>query len=287
MSLQNKIRGVNIMSEALLKVKLVACTPDPEAVVALGAKMCYSNAGNDNLMQKLSPEEVDRFVGMLVNIGHESPIEHVSFTFVVEGVSRVLTHQLVRHRIASYSQKSQRYVNEGQFEYIVPGPIKDIPAARKVYIEAMESAQDYYNTLYDILYPTLTDKALDTYAEAQNIHRTDIPLPEFNAMANACKKKAGENARYVLPNACETKIMLTMNARSLKHFFNERCCERAQDEIRAMAVLMLKECKKVAPVLFKNAGPKCMALGHCPEGKMSCGKFEEKRLYFGWQINQE
>jgi thymidylate synthase ThyX len=101
------------------------------------------------------------------------------------------------------------------------------------------------------------------------------------------EKKAAENARYHLPNACETKIVLTMNARALLHFFNERCCERAQEEIRELAVGMLRECKRVAPSIFKKAGPKCVKFGKCPEGKMTCGKIEDKRKFFTWDINQD
>ncbi|AWI07359.1 FAD-dependent thymidylate synthase [Clostridium drakei] len=243
-----------------LKVKLIEYTPNPEKVIASAAKLCYSAVGIDEIEENLQGEKATKFLNMLMSYGHESPIEHVSFTFAVEGVSRSLTHQLVRHRLASYSQQSQRYVKLSQFQYIVPPEIKKDEEAKKIYIEAMENSQEAYNKLADIL---------------RNNHiKNGMNSP-------SAEKKAIEDARYVFPNACETKIMLTMNARSLVNFFKHRCCNRAQWEIRALANEMLKQLKEVAPVLFKYSGPSCLN-GMCPEGKMTCGKKDEvRKMYLG------
>lgn len=220
-----------------MKVTLISHTVDAEKVVAAAAKLCYSSAVDvDTLMDGLTPEKVEAFLDKLVSLGHESPTEHASYTFAVEGVSRSLSHQLVRHRIASYSQRSQRYCSERQFEYVIPASIYNDPSARvhEAFEEAMKNAQDAYDFLVEMGVPK-------------------------------------EDARQVLPNACCTRIVITMNARALNHFFEERCCTRAQSEIRKMANLMLDEAKKTSPILFKNAGPKCKRKGYCPEGAMSCG----------------
>ena len=252
--------------EAKLKVKLVSHTQEPEKLVAASAKLCYSQLGADEIMDDLSEKNIEKFLDMLMELGHQSPIEHCSFSFAVEGVSRTLTHQLVRHRIASYSQRSQRYVTEGQFQYIVPPEISKNERAKMLYIEAMENDQRIYDEIASIL----KTQYIDEYVKAG--------IEEKKASVTA-EKRAIEDARYVLPNACETKIMITMNARTLINFFNVRCCTRAQWEIREMAELMLKEVKAVAPNIFKNAGPSCVA-GPCPEGKMSCGKVKEMRDKF-------
>jgi len=230
--------------ETKLNVKLMAHTPEPEKLVAAAAKLCYSQAGASEIMEDLTNANVERFLSGLMAISHFSPIEHVSFTFAIEGVSRALTHQLVRHRIANYSQKSQRYVSEMDFDYIIPDVIKNNFYARETYEKIMVNAQTGYNSLFGIL-----------------------------KLVGLNEKEAYENARYVLPNACETKIVVTMNVRTLLHFFNQRCCSRAQTEIREMADEMLRLCKEVAPMLFKNGGAPCVN-GKCPEGSMSCGGVE-------------
>lgn len=222
-----------------MKVKLVAYTPEPEKTVALAARMCYSNRGVDNLADALTPAEVERMVKMLTAVGHLSPIEHVSFTFAVEGISRACSHQLVRHRIASYSQKSQRYVDETSFEYIVPPSIANNPEARDLYTGVIKNMQESYRQLAEM-----------------------VPR---------------EDARYILPNATETKLVLSFNARSLYNFFSQRLCLRAQWEIREMAELMLTEVLKVAPLLFSKAGPSCEVEGICWEGEKSCGRCEDIR----------
>ena len=267
----------------MLKVKIIAHTPQPDKVVAQAGKLCYSAVGVDEITQKLTEEEIARYVNMLASIGHESPLEHVSFTFAIEGISRACTHQIVRHRIASYSQQSQRYVKLEQFEYIIPPAIENNSEAKRIFIEAMERDQKAYDELVDLLLEDiLIDKHAADYgscireilkenpdAVPDRSKVLDLYAENFLKDYRKAEKQAIEDARYVFPNACETKIVITMNARSLLHFFNVRCCNRAQWEIREMATEMLKECKKIAPALFKKAGPDCV-YGKCGEGKMSC-----------------
>ena len=247
----------------MVKVTLLAHTPNPEATVAAAAKLCYSPSDIDTIRDGLTPEKTAAFVEMLSEIGHESPIEHVSFTFGVEGISRACSHQLVRHRIASYSQKSQRYVSEDSFEYVIPPEVEGIPEAKEEFIRQMQEIEIGYKRLAELL----TNKHVENF-KSQG-------LDEKQALQKA-KKKAFEDARFLLPNACETKIIVTMNARSLNNFFRHRCCNRAQWEIKQVADKMLEEVLKVAPNLFKNAGPSCV-FGPCPEGKMTCGRIKSVR----------
>ncbi len=249
-----------------MKVELLQYNPDCEKIVAAAAKLCYSSSGIDGILDGLDEEKTKNFLDRLMSMGHESPVEHISFTFGIEGVSRSLLAQFTRHRIASYSVKSQRYVSEGQFEFILPPEIEKIPEARQEFLRAMNDDVESYNKLADILF------------EKHYKDMVDSGIDEKTAK-NAAEKKAIEDARYVLPNACETKMIATMNARSLMNFFNHRCCERAQWEIRDLACEMLKLVKEVAPTLFKQSGPPCVK-GACPEGRMSCGKAAEKRLLF-------
>ena len=216
-----------------MKVTLITYTPEPEKVIASAAKLCYSPSNIETLMNGLTPEKIESFIKKLTDLGHQSPLEHCTFTFGIEGVSRALSHQLVRHRIASYSQKSQRYVKEGMFEYIIPPSIAENKADLSMFEETMFRCQQAYDYLLE----------------------RDIPA---------------EDARFVLPNACETKLIMTMNIRSLLHFFDERCCNRAQWEIRQMADMMLDICKEVAPNIFAKAGASCVR-GKCKEGTMCCG----------------
>ncbi len=249
-----------------IKVILLTHTPDPERIISAAAKLCYSKSGIGDIMDELTDEKVDGFLNLLMDMGHASPIEHVSFTFGIEGVSRSLTHQLVRHRLASYSQKSQRYVMEGQFGYIIPPEIDNNKKAKKIFIQAMKDDQ----RVYDELVVVLLEKHLK---DATLLYKN-----EKKAYAVA-EKSAIEDARYILPNACETKIIATMNARELNHFFNHRCCNRAQWEIRELATQMLIVAKQVAPTLFKNSGPNCVNKP-CPEGTMTCGHITEVREKF-------
>ncbi len=247
-------------------VTLISHTPNPEQAVAAAAKLCYSPASISDIREGLTEEKTASFVEMLAEIGHESPIEHASFTFGIEGVSRSLLAQITRHRMASFSVQSQRYVKEAHFEYVVPPEIAADKEAAELFRAAMEEDQRTYEKLTAIL-KQKHEKAF--LAEGQT--------PK--AAARNAEKKAIEDARFVLPNACETKMVLTMNARSLMNFFRHRCCNRAQWEIRDVANQMLALVSEVAPHLFAKAGPSCVG-GACPEGKMSCGKAKEVRQYY-------
>lgn len=211
-------------------VRLLAHTPDADRICAAAAHSCYSEDSAADLLETVDPAKMLRHV---IGMGHHSVIEHAVFTFSVEGVSRALTHQLVRHRIASFSQQSQRYVRLSEPTYVVPETVKRDPEAMKVYEETMDGIWDSYSKLIGMGIPA-------------------------------------EDARYVLPNGCTTNITITMNARELLHFFSMRCCNRAQWEIREMADEMLRLCKEVSPVIFSDAGPACIR-GTCPEGKKTCG----------------
>ena len=215
-----------------LKVELLQHNAEPEMIAALAAKLCYSGAELSDLQKKVSSAD---FIQKLIGMGHFSVFEHISFSFGIEGVSRALTHQLVRHRLASYSQKSQRYVKAGaEFPYIIPHTIKNNSEALEIFNNAMSQIAECYNKLSAL----------------------DIP---------------SEDARYVLPNACETKIIVTMNARELLHFFALRLCNRAQWEIRELSDKMLALCYDTAPAVFEKAGPGCCNKG-CTEGKFTCGQ---------------
>lgn len=261
----------------MLKVKLIQHTPEPEKVVAAAAKLCYSSTGIDGIMEGLNEESTTKFINMLMSYGHASPVEHISFTFAIEGVSRSLTHQLVRHRMASYSQQSQRYVKLDAFEYITPPAIEKNEKAKKIFQDAMKKDQEDYDALVEILSEEAFNNNVDKYIKNKGIKdKSEIDEKTLKSLKSKSTKKAIEDARYVFPNACETKIIVTMNARELIHFFNHRCCMRAQWEIRAMADEMLKEAKQVAPIIFKDCGPNCVK-GPCPEGTMTCGKMTEIR----------
>lgn len=219
-----------------MNVELIQYTPDPEKVVAAAARLCYSSDPVPELMEKLTDEKIAGFVRKLSSMGHLSPFEHVSFQFSIDGVSRSLSHQLVRHRIASYSQRSQRYVKETGFEYVTPPSINRNPEALERFEKIMQTLQEEYQELL--------------------------------------KAVPAEDARYVLPNACTTSLMATFNARSLLNFFEHRTCMRAQWEIRQLAEKMLGLVKEVAPNLFAEAGPACVTQGVCHEGAMSCGRIK-------------
>ncbi len=251
-----------------MNVELLQYNPDCEKIVAAAAKLCYSSSEIAGILNGLDKEKTTKFIDRLMSMGHESPLEHISFTFGIEGVSRSLLAQFTRHRIASYSVKSQRYVNEGKFEFITPPEIEADPEAKRIFLEAMEDDVAKYNQISEILMKKHYDAMIKDGMDEKKAK-------------SAAEKKAIEDARYILPNACETKMIATLNARSLLNFFNHRCCERAQWEIRDMANKMLSLVKSVAPTVFKYAGPSCVA-GPCPEGAMSCGKALEKRkMYLG------
>lgn len=249
-----------------MKVKILSYTPDGDKLIAAAAKLCYSSAEIDSLWNGLTPDKTESFLKLLASYGHESPFEHVSITFGIEGVSRAVLTQITRHRIASFSVQSQRYVNKEKFTYIVPPAVLNNPEALAEFTAAMEEDRAHYIKIQKILESDYKEKFISEGMGEK-------------ATAKAAQKASFENARSVLPNACDTKIIMTMNVRSLYNFFSLRCCNRAQWEIRILATKMLKLCKGVYPKLFEKAGPPCIS-GACPEGKMSCGKIKEVRKYF-------
>lgn len=250
-----------------MKVTIISHTPQPEKLIASAAKLCYSQTGVDGIMEGLTEEKTEKFIDVLVSMGHESPFEHATFTFGIEGVSRAVLAQITRHRIASFSVQSQRYVNKESFTYIMPPEIESLPEAREEFLKAMEEDRTHYIKLAALL-------------KEKHSARLVAEGLDPAAAEKAAEKMAFEDARSVLPNACDTKIVMTMNVRSLYNFFNLRCCSRAQWEIRALAVEMLRQVKQIAPSLFRKSGPPCVS-GPCPEGKMSCGKAAEMRKLFG------
>ncbi|MBI5970739.1 MAG: FAD-dependent thymidylate synthase [Deltaproteobacteria bacterium] len=230
-----------------MQVTLLKFTPDPELTAALAARLCYSDSSIAGLIDKFSSSEkpgvpIENLLGRILKMGHTSVLEHASFTLGIEGISRATSHQLVRHRLASYSQQSQRYVKASRPDYVTPETIAKDPKKKRRYDEAVKGVYALYKEL------------------------TDAGVP-------------AEDARYILPNAACTKIIVTMNARELLHFFKLRCCERAQWEIREMAARMLALVKKEAPFIFKNAGPSCVG-AVCSEGDMTCGKAKVIREKF-------
>jgi thymidylate synthase (FAD) len=236
--------------ETRLKVTLVSYSPEPEKTISAAARLCYSHADGEEIFSKVKESDQRDFLDKLTAVGHLSPVEHASFTFIVEGISRACSHQLVRHRLASYSQQSQRYVGEEEFDYLIPPSISQDGELMALFEQTMGDIQKSYSYLAD----KLVQKGYST-------------------------ESAREDARFVLPNATETKIMVTMNARELIHFFRQRLCNRAQWEIRAMAFAMLKLAKPIAPTIFRDAGPPCVK-GKCPEGPRTCGKTKEVRALF-------
>jgi len=215
-----------------MNVTLLGYTSNPEKLPAMAAILTHSKIKPENL-DKTPTKEQSAVLDQVLKLGHTSVVEHASFTFAISDVSRSLTHQLVRHRIASYSQQSQRYVNLNEPNYVIPPSIGKNKKTKKAYEETMEAIWAHYNKLLGLKIPA-------------------------------------EDARYVLPNATCTNIMVTMNARSLLNFFELRCCLHAQWEIRLLANKMLQEVKKVAPLIFKNAGPSCKTKNICPEHKKNC-----------------
>jgi thymidylate synthase (FAD) len=236
-------------------VKLFKMTPDPEGTIASAAKLCYASDVSGILKQDKT--SAGKFVEKLFELGHLSPIEHASFTFYVEGVSRAMTHQLVRHRLASYSQRSQRYVGHADFDYVIPPAL----VGKKVDIDGKEvEASEYFAETMKML--------------AERYRQLNHALGDKGEASN-------EDARYVLPNACETKIFVTMNARELIHFCEQRLCTRAQWEIRGVAGQMLEILRDVCPAVFNKVGPKCVRNQGCPEGKRTCGKYREMVEKYG------
>ena len=269
--------------ETKLNVKLISHTMNPELVIATAGKLCYSPSRIEDLMQKQTPEMVEKFVKMLTSMGHESPLEHCSFTFAIEGVSRSLTHQLVRHRIASYSQQSQRYVSlDKTFSYIVPNRIGNVINIKQRFEQAMNDSFEHYVAISRAL---LEHFMYDFLVEEEQLYSPDTPIEllekvmkeEYKKKYNAFTKMAIEDARAVLPNACETKIICTMNLRTLINFCHHRCCRRSQDEIHALAWEMVKQVEQESPLLAACLGANCQ-FKPCPEGNMCCGKPYSKKV---------
>ena len=227
--------------------------------IELCGRVCYKSE------DKITDTSAAKFVAGIIKRGHEAVLEHFDITvkFVCD---RGVSHEIVRHRMASYSVQSQRYVREGAFEFVLPPEIEKNERAKEIYLEAMARDQRDYDELAALLKRQHTERLL---AEGM----------EQKAAEKAAEKLAIEDARFVLPNACHTKLIVTMNARSLLNFFSQRCCNRAQWEIRALATEMLRLVRREAPTVFAKAGPPCLR-GACPEGKMSCGKAQQVRRAF-------
>jgi thymidylate synthase (FAD) len=222
-----------------MKVTLLSYTKDAERLCAAAARSCYSKKGASKLLEEIDEEKAGKAISDITGMGHHSVIEHAYYTFSIEGVSRALTHQLIRHRIASFSQQSQRYVSLKEASFVTPPSIAKDDELKAEFEELMAKAWDCYRKL--------------------------------------SQKVPAEDSRYALPNACTTNITVTMNARELWHFFSLRCCNRAQWELREVADEMLRQVKRVSSSIFSEAGPGCVR-GPCPEGKMSCGKSRKQEL---------
>ena len=233
-------------------VVLIEYTPNPDSVVAAAGRLCYSNADIDALRTRVSEKDQTKYLTMLRKLGHLSTFEHVSFTFGIEGVSRALLAQITRHRIASFSVQSQRYVGqsgEDGIDYILPPEIEKLGDEYvKRFADQMDMMDKWYREWLELL-----------------------------------GEGGKEDARFVLPNAAATRMVVTMNARELNHFFALRCCNRAQWEIRDVAWQMLKLAHEAAPALFDECGPECLR-GRCPEGKMCCGRMDEVRARYDREI---
>ncbi len=222
-----------------MKVTLISHTFNADYLAALAAKVCYSNKRVEDI--DMDDQTKAKLLKRVIKSGHHSVIEHVVFTYALEGISRVATHQLIRHRLASYSQQSHRYTKIKNDSFVIPPEIADNKKALKLYEEAIRNSMELYEKLMDM----------------------------------GIKK---EDARFIIPQGVSSNIVLTMNARELLHFFTLRCCVRAQWEIREAAIEMLKLAKKEAPLIFENAGPACVR-GRCPEEK-PCDNIPEIRKFF-------
>jgi thymidylate synthase (FAD) len=226
-----------------MNVTIIEHTPNPGQTVALAAKLCSSPVSINDLREKLELTDIEQFLDKIMLLGDPSVLEHASFTFGIEGISRVTTHQLVRRRIAAFSQQSQLHVSHKEhLTSIMPDNIAESPDARQIFAFMCETVHRAYAQLIEMGIPP-------------------------------------EDACYILPNATETKIIMTMNARELLHFFALHCCQQAQWEIREMSVEMLRLVKRIAPAIFREAGPGCVA-SPCAEGQFCCGQTAEVRDFF-------
>lgn len=222
-----------------MKVVLTSYTPEPELAIALAARRCIRDQDHEEICTDLPKDEIRRLIATVIGKGHHSVLEHVSFTFDISGVSRVLSHQLVRHRIASYSQLSQQRVDSSSLAYVMPPEVRRDPALLDQYENAMEVCRSLYSALIE----------------------RGVPLG---------------SGRYVLPSAFTTRIMTTMNARSLFNLIEQRACAAEEWEFRPVATLIHKRLLNVAPDIFRFAGTTCVTNGFCLEGEtgLNCRKRE-------------
>ena len=242
-----------------MNVNLITYTPEPEKVIACAGKLCYSKSDPDKLMDGMTDEKAGQFVEMLAGMGHATPLEMASFTFSISGISRSCLAQISRHRIASMNVRSQRYVGMDDARQVVPPAILNNEECLEIYQDTASFCSAAYERITRIL-------------------QNEYMIQGMGEKAG--KKKAQEDARFILPEGTETSMLLTMNARELQHFFSLRCCDRAQWEIRDVATQMYSLVYPLAPHLFEHAGPACVACGKCPEGAMSCGKAKEMQEKF-------
>ncbi len=224
-----------------MQVKLLRYTSQPGKAVAMAARLCYSPADIDQLQEKLDEQEVARMIRMLFDRGHLSPFEHVQFTVGIEGLSRVASHQLVRSRIASYSQQSQRYIEQKDFESVIPPSIEQNEQLKKEFMEHLQSSRRLYRRLRE----------------------ADVPK---------------EDARFVLPQATASSLVMSKNARAWLEWFHLRACTRSQWEIRTLAERIMQLLRGVAPYIFESAGPPCVSQGICREGRDSCERIHETEV---------
>lgn len=224
----------------MMKVKCISHTIQPEKVCAIAALTSTGKKIMD--LEEIDLEKARKLIRKIIDYGHYSVLEHASFTFKIENISRVCSHQLVRHRLASYTQQSQRYVTFSDEipEIVIPESIKRDKELKEKFMRFAAKSHELYKAMLE-------------------------------------RGIKAEDSRYVLLNAFPTNIVVTMNARELLHFFELRLCERAQLEIRILAKKMLQEVKKIAPSIFEKAGPRCVRLGYCPEGELGCGKYPPKK----------
>ena len=226
------------MKEVQPSVSIISHTEKPLETIYKAARQCYS-AGSVADTDLASREKMSDLIRKCIRSGHTSVLEHVSFTFAISGVSRALSHQLVRHRIASYSQQSQRYVKFDNIEYICPPSLRDeTSGARAIFLYSLGRASDAYQAMI----------------------AAGVPA---------------EDARFIIPQACATNIVMTMNCRALLHFIEERSCSKAQWEIHRLVMKIMNCMVEELPEVFNFAGPKCRRLGYCPEEK-GCGLQQKK-----------
>lgn len=280
-----------------MKVKLIEHTPNPEKLITMAAKLCYSSMDIEEIGENLTEEEISKFLKMLMGSGHTSPLEHCVFSFSVQGCSRITEQQLTRHRLSSYSIQSSRYIFRTNAKFVVPPSIRNNIITNELYLKQMETSRKAYNELvvllteeyientvkHNIQYLTIIGEIRKLYPS----HRNE----KYTVLLNKCRpevydfikekviKLAMEDARYVLPQALETKLIFTMNLRTLMNFISLRRCKRAQWEIRELASLVIEELRDILPNMIKYLGAPCET-GSCTEGKMSCGKpyIKEVRL---------